>query len=288
MASYDRSTEDLGNIVALEHVNVLVPDQRPATLFYIAGLGLTRDPYLMTSITNMWANVGKSQFHLPHGAPQLLRGRVGIVTPSRDELLARLKHVKPGLKDTAFSFKAANDYVDCTCPWGNRIRVHEPDPARFGRMQLGMPYIEFDVAPGSAAGIARFYREIMAVPAEVRGDAAHVSVGPRQEMIFRETRAKPAKYDGHHVAIYIADFSGPYKRLRERGLISRETDQYEWRFQDIVDLDTGEVLFTIEHEVRAMTHPLAFRPLVNRNPNQSNMHFAAGHETESWSLPYKA
>ena len=41
---YDRSAEDLGNIVGLEHVNLLVPDQGLATLFYISGLGLTRDP----------------------------------------------------------------------------------------------------------------------------------------------------------------------------------------------------------------------------------------------------
>jgi hypothetical protein len=31
---YDRSAEDLGNIVALEHVNITVPDQQLATLFY--------------------------------------------------------------------------------------------------------------------------------------------------------------------------------------------------------------------------------------------------------------
>ena len=31
--SYDRAAEDLGNIVGLEHVNLLVEDQRPATLF---------------------------------------------------------------------------------------------------------------------------------------------------------------------------------------------------------------------------------------------------------------
>ena len=30
---YDRTTEDLGNIVGLEHVNVTIPDQRLATLF---------------------------------------------------------------------------------------------------------------------------------------------------------------------------------------------------------------------------------------------------------------
>ena len=46
--SYDRAAEDLGNIVALEHVNTRIPDQQLATAFYVSGLGLTRDPYLMT------------------------------------------------------------------------------------------------------------------------------------------------------------------------------------------------------------------------------------------------
>ena len=50
--AYDRTIEDLGNVVALEHVNTRVPNQRLATLFYVSGLGLTRDPYLMTGVTN--------------------------------------------------------------------------------------------------------------------------------------------------------------------------------------------------------------------------------------------
>src|SRR6516164_3689197 len=58
---FDRSTEDLGNAIHFEHVNVQVPDQRLATLFYVAGLGLTRDPFLMVSDTNMWVNAGRSQ-----------------------------------------------------------------------------------------------------------------------------------------------------------------------------------------------------------------------------------
>lgn len=289
---YDRSAEDMGNIVRLEHVNVRVPDQRPATLFYIAGLGLTRDPYLMASVTNMWANVGMSQFHMPTGGPEVLRGVVGLVLPDRAELLARLEKVREPLKDTKFAFKEHNDSVEAICPWGNRIRIHEPDPARFGRIQLGMPYVEFAVPEGSAKGIARFYREIMDAPAEVRDDggapAAHASVGHRQELVYRETRKKLPAYDGHHLAIYIADFSGPHKRLQERGLVSEESDQYQYRFKEIVDLDSGKPLFAIEHEVRSMTHPLGSRPLVNRNPNQSNLAFAPGHESLSWSLPLDA
>src|SRR5260370_20705400 len=84
---YDRAAEDLGNTVALEHVNVMIPDQVLATAFYASGLGLTRDPYLMTGITNMWINVGRSQFHLPTGKPQVVSGHVGLVLPDRAALL---------------------------------------------------------------------------------------------------------------------------------------------------------------------------------------------------------
>src|ERR1700716_1151976 len=87
---FDRAAEDLGNAIHLEHVNVQVPDQRLATLFYVTGLGLTRDPYLMVSDTNMWINVGRSQFHLPSGEPQVVRGHTGIVISGRQALLDRL------------------------------------------------------------------------------------------------------------------------------------------------------------------------------------------------------
>src|SRR5256886_15778423 len=86
---YDRAAEDLGNIVMLEHVNLQIPDQATGTLFYITGLGLTRDPYMNTGLANMWINVGKSQFHLPTGDPWVLRGAIGLVTPDRQGPLER-------------------------------------------------------------------------------------------------------------------------------------------------------------------------------------------------------
>src|SRR5882672_5614257 len=142
---FNRAEDDLGNIVGLEHVNVLIPDQQIATLFYVVGLGLTRDPYLMTSVTNMWVNLGRSQFHLPTGKPQELRGVVGIVVP---------------------------DPLD---------------------------------------GIVKFYRRMLDVPARIAKDAegghALVGVGDGQDLLFRETDREPALYDGHHIAIYVADFS---------------------------------------------------------------------------------
>ena len=136
---FDRSAEDLGNSIHLEHVNVQVPDQRLATLFYVAGLGLTRDPYLMVSDSNMWVNVGKSQLHLPTGKAQVLRGHTALVIPGREALLARLAAIAPKLQGSAFAFSERNDHVEAICPWGNRLCIHEPDAVRFGPVTLGIP-----------------------------------------------------------------------------------------------------------------------------------------------------
>src|SRR6516225_2810124 len=113
---YDRFAEDMGNAVHFEHVNVMIPDQRLATLFYISGLGLTRDPYLNVSDSNMWVNVGRSQFHLPSGEPQRLRGTTGIVIAGRAALLDRLAGVKKKLAGTRFDFREHNDFVEAICP----------------------------------------------------------------------------------------------------------------------------------------------------------------------------
>jgi len=277
---YDRSAEDLGNIVGLEHVNLQVEDQGLTTLFYISGLGLTRDPYLMTSIDNMWVNVGHSQFHLVTGKPQQLRGRVGLVIPDRAALLARLEKMKKPLEGTRFSFAEREGHVETTCPWGNKLLIHEP--GSFGRMQLGMPYVEFDVPVGSAKAIADFYRKIFETPASVSdkggASAAHVSVGPTQELIFRETKGKLPAYDGHHIQVYVANFSRPHKRLLERDLVTEESNQFQYRFEQITDLESGKHLFQIEHEVRSMTNPLYARPLVNRNPAQTNRNYVPGRD----------
>jgi hypothetical protein len=274
---FDRAGEDVGNIVKLEHVNVTMPDQRLATLFYVSGLGLTRDPYLNTGVDNMWVNVGESQFHLPTNAPQMFRGTIGLVVPDVEALVARLRSVEAALRDTRFSFSAHDTFVDATCPWGNRIRCHAADATRFGARTLGMTYVELDVPRGTSPRIAAFYREVLDAPARLEGATAVVTAGAGQSLRFRETDEPIASYDGHHVQIYIADFSGPYERLRARGLVSRETDEHEYRFIRIVD-DRGTTQFELEHEVRSLRHPLYGRPLVNRNPAQTNQNYVPGRD----------
>jgi hypothetical protein len=284
---FDRTAEDLGNSIHLEHVNVTVPDQRLATLFYVTGLGLTRDPYLMVSDSNMWVNVGRSQFHLPSGPPQVLRGHTAIVISGRAALLDRLASVANKLEGTAFAYREHNDYVEATCPWGNRLRCYEPDAARFGRITLGIPYGEFETQAGIAKGICAFYPQIMGIHAELSngdGTVARAKVGKDQYLQFRETASPQPDYDGHHVQIYITNFSGPYRQLAERGLVSQEDNQYQYRFRDIVDPADGRHLFTVEHEVRSATHPMYLRPLINRNPAQTNRTYAHDHDQWLWAM----
>lgn len=291
---FDRTTQDVGNMVELGHVNVRVPDQRLAILFYVQGLGLTRDPYLQTGVDNMWVNVGISQFHLPVGPAQVLRGTTGLVIPDPDALEARLRAVAPRLEGTRFAYTRQGDTTEVTCPWGNAIRVHAPDTTRFGRMNLGMPYVEVDAISGSAEGIVRFYQEIIqsggTVGEDARGKFARIPIGLSESVLYRETPSGKdgganVPFDGHHIQVAFADFSGPHRKLRDRGLITEESNESQYRFQDIVCLDTGKVLSTIEHEVRSMRHPMFARPLVNRNPDNTNNRYAAGWEDGMWRLP---
>src|SRR5688572_28903938 len=192
---YDRAAQTVGNIVHLEHFNVIINDQRLATLFYIVGLGGTRDPYLFPGLENMWVNFGRTQAHLPSRdakpRPQVLRGTIGLVVPDLHHLKTSLqragsemKRVVPE-KQTKFSWREKDGAVEATCPWGNRVRCHAPS-AELGRVDLGIAYVDFDVPPGSAAGIARFYNDVMLAPSKTEGARALVSVGRHQRLMFTE------------------------------------------------------------------------------------------------------
>jgi catechol 2,3-dioxygenase-like lactoylglutathione lyase family enzyme len=285
---YDRTAEDVGNIVEFGHVNVFIPDQQLATLFYVSVLGLTRDPFLMTSTDNMWINVGQQQIHMPTGGPQVLRGTTGIVIPDFAPLRQRIERNGPKLRGTAFTWAEQDGAIDLICPWGNRYRLHAPAEA-FGPVALGIAYVEIDTPAGTAGGIARFYRDVLHGIAHVghdsRGAFATVGAGMHTQLIYRETAGPMPPFDGHHIQITLADFSGPHERLLARGLVTEESDAHQYRFQALVDPEIGDVLVEIEHEVRSMRHPLYNRQLINRNPLQSNRHYAPGREAWPWSAP---
>jgi len=284
---YDRATQDVGNIVHLEHYNCCIDDQRLAILFYVVGLGATRDPYLFPGLENIWLNFGRTQVHMPSRAvppkAERLRGTAGFVVPSLADLKKRLEHAGNEIKriiperKTQFSWKEKDGVIEATDPWGTRVRCHAPSP-EYGPIDLGLAYVDFDVPPGAAEGIARFYNEVMEAPATASKGRAVVRIGRHQKLMFTETKAKQPEYDGHHIQVYIADFSTPYKWLLGRDLITMETDEAEWRFQWIVDPKDGRKLFQIEHEVRSLKHRLFARPLVNRNHAVTNMTYQTGQD----------
>ncbi|MGT2477372.1 VOC family protein [Paraburkholderia terrae] len=280
---FDYAGEDTGNLVLLEHVNLTIPDQRLATAFYITGLGLTRDPYMMTGVTNMWINVGRSQIHLPRGVAQRLRGRVALVVGELEALIARLKAIQSELCDTEFEWTEHHDRVEVTCPWGNRYECLRPHTsgadAPWSGIDLGIAYVQLDVPTGSAPVIASFYREAFDASVDLRdfngSHQAVVDVGTCQQIIYAETPLASAEYDGHHIQIYVSNFSKPYAWLAERSLVYGE-EPHQYRFADIVDTANGNSCFKLEHEVRSLRHPLYARSLVNRNPNQDNRNYKAG------------
>lgn len=266
----DASSEDLGNIVALEHVNFRVPSQETAMLFYLEGMGFTRDPYFQVGPQNMWANIGNQQFHLPRGDAQVLPGHVGIVMPDLKSLERRLQSVRPKLAGTLFDFGWEDDVLVAVCPWGNRLRCQEPSAAT-GPLRMGIPHVEIRVPPGTAAGIARFYEQVFdcqTAREESGALAARVVVGNDQSLVFKESTEPLGKYDGHHVAVYVCNFSRPYDLLQERNLVTEKNApaRHQFRFRNIFDPSTGVKVIDLEHEVRSMRHPMYLRPLVNRLP----------------------
>jgi catechol 2,3-dioxygenase-like lactoylglutathione lyase family enzyme len=242
---------------------------------------------LNIGLGNMWANVGEQQFHLPTRPPQVIDGHIGVVVPDLDALKERLTTVKEGLAGTKFCFSVERDHISVTCPWGNRFQCY-PAGGAFGDMALGIPYVEFSVGPGRAAGIVRFYDQVLgassAIESTDRGTIGRVQIGRNQTLVFRETEEPVRDYDGHHIAIYVANFSRPYNFLKQRGLISEEVRNHQFRFKEIIDPDNDRCVFLVEHEVRSLRHPMFRRFLVNRDPAQTQR----GYRRERDSLiPYQ-
>jgi hypothetical protein len=199
--------------------------------------------------------------------------------------------VKERLSNTKFSYAKRNGHVEVTCPWGNTFYIHAPDRKKFGPMVLGMAHLAFDVPKGAAAGIAQFYNKIIGAPAKLEkgrnGASAKVHVGMNQHLIFNETSGTLPPYDGHHIQLYVVNFSGPHRQLNERGLITEESNQVQYRFAKIVDPDSGDLCYELEHEIRSITHPLFARPMINRNPVQSNQDYRPGHDAISWAMGFE-
>jgi hypothetical protein len=263
------TSPEVGALVHFEHVNLRVDDHRPAHLYFIEGLGLTRDPYRMVGVTNMWVNAGHQQFHLPIGKPTPLPGEVALAVHDLASVQRRLERIAPLLKGSAFSCRAERGTLATTTPWGHAVRVHSA--ARFpGNLPQSVPFVTFRVPPGTAEGIARFYRELLYCPADVAGGRgarrALVNVGPHQQLRFQETPGARVIDCTNHVAVYLARYHEVHDALHARKLVTEADAREQFRFQDIVHPESGKLLFRFEHEMRSLYHPEFHKPLVNRVP----------------------
>ena len=215
----------------------------------------------------------------------MLRGHTGLVISGREALLDRLASVAKKLDGTAFAFSEHNDHVEAICPWGNRVRCYEPDAARFGRITLGIPYVEFEVPAGTAKGICDFYPQIMGIPAELKngdGTVARAKVGKGPVSAVPRDRPAAAGIRRPPCAIYITNFSGPYRLLSERGLISQEDNQYQYRFRDIVDLETVGTCSRSSTRCAAPPTRCTCGRWSTAIPSQTNRTYAHGHD--QWAL----
>jgi len=196
---------------------------------------------------------------------QRFRGEVVLVVPELQHVADSLKKVEPHLSRSQFSWAEESHCILASCPWGNRFRVHEHwDGFEKSR---GIPHLRADVARNTAPSIARFYRSVFDARVDVATENAvevTVTVGPGQTLCFKETDKGVDDFDGHHICVYLANLSPSHDWLLKRNLVTSEDNVFQYRFQKIVDPETDQTLYEIEHEVRSLHHPMFMRSLVNR------------------------
>ena len=159
-----------------------------------------------------------------------------------------------------------------------------PDYGRDMSECRGIQFVEFNCPHGTAAKIAKFYEGVFDATTSVVQDeqttVAIIAFGTvqlngqaEQSLVFRELDVGIGlpPYDGHHIALYVgeseADFEQAFKNASLAGVVwvnTRFSDDAttlegalkwkQFRFKNICDLETGEVIYELEHEVRSMSH----------------------------------
>ena len=211
---------------------------------------------------------------------ELLSQRIGASTPFRfrfekgEESLLQPKCIITGPFGNHFVVECtANGFPD------ESVQNHHFIPQRF----LGIHKVEVRVRQGTAMAIARFYQQVMRALVRVGKTSAEVYCGPFSRVVYRERQDDEAElvpYSGWHFAMYVADFSGTYKRCKRvhatynnprfRDQVHSLSDALhfaQFRLKDIRDPEEGpnsEVVLELEHEIRSTAHESFMRPLVNR------------------------
>ncbi len=278
MAGKTRNSEifpEIGGIVHLEHFNHEVVDHDAATVFYIYGLGFTRDPYQRTDITNMGVNIGLEQFHLPRTGQETppFYGEIGIVHPDLAFVRERLARIEGEGRLAGTKFAVLSDGRDeliVRSPHGITIRLIQSGTLPF-HQPIGIARVDIPVAAGKAAGIAEFFRRVMNAPVEesmLGGEIASiVTYGPFQTVRFRERRMTDYGLYRFHLAYYVTRYNEIRNRVIELGLANPDDGARQVLFfPKLFDPTTGEPVLDFVQEIRSLHHPDFMRPYTNRWP----------------------
>ena len=268
---------EIGAMVMMDHVNFQTPGHDMATMFFIGGLGLTRDPYRRADMQNMGINVGLQQFHLPRrertageGTPPF-QGLIGLVHPDIEGARLRLDSLKEigALAHTPYRWEEDSKGVLVTSPFGYQLRLHAPGSLDFEKA-LGIAYVDVHVPPGTASRISAFYEKIVGAPVRFseQGEepSAIILAGPHQEMCFIERELEDYNTHNMHVSYHVTHYNQLRRELREHDAVMGEGRGEVFFFDKIYDPENGDAVFQMQNEVRSIYHPDFMRPLVNRWP----------------------
>ena len=117
-----------------------------------------------------------------------------------------------------------------------------------------------------------------------RGPYAWASTSAESKVTYRETDEPLPEYDGHHIQITLADFSGPHKKLLERGLIARRATSISIASStSSMWTPTSRCSASSTRRAACVTRCSTGR-IVNRNPDMTNRNFVPGYEVGIWAL----
>ena len=283
MQTFDRAAEDLGNSIHIEHVNVQIPDQR------IGDAVLRRGPRAHARSLPMVVRQQHVDQCRPQPVPSADRPAAGAARPHRHRDprprgAARAPH--RGAQEArrhALRFPRAQRLRRGDLPVGQslpllraRRRALRPHRARLSLCRVRRAGRHARTA--SRHSIARWSTRR---PRWSNGDGTVARVTDRQgpaPVQFRETDRPQPEFDGHHIADLRDEFlrpAPPAERAQARQPGGQPVPVPLPRHRRSRQ---RRPLFTIEHEVRSVSHPMFLRPLVNRNPTQTNRNYAAGYQ----------
>ena len=228
---------------------------------------------------NMWVNVGRSSFTCRRAASRrccAARRRRGARSRRAGEAAAERAPRSSPRRASRFAEKS--EHIEATCPWGNDIRALRAAD-RFGEHEARHAVRRVDGAaaaprPASRASTSRD----SACKREGRGAAPRiVPVGAQPEAdLPRDRRAPPAPTTGTTSRSTSRISPGRTSSSLKRGLITEESNQYQYRFQDIVDPENGTLLFELEHEVRSLHAPAVRPPVREPQPGAEQRTYVRG------------